>query len=43
MTPKNLNPSPLENTPLPNLAMNPATARLPRRALAARFTPHFIA
>ena len=43
MTPEDLKTSPLQTPPLPHLAMNQATARLPRRALAARFTPHFIA
>lgn len=46
MTPEDLKTSPLETPPLPHLAMNPAIARLHRlrdRALAARFTPRFIA
>ena len=49
MTPKNLKTSPLENHPLPTLAMKPAIARLDcvhrlhGRALTARLTTHFIA
>ena len=46
MTPKDLKTSPLENHPLPTLAMKPAIARLDRvhrRELTARFTTHFIA
>ena len=43
MNPHNLNPSPLESPTLHKLAMNPAIARLRGRALAARFTTHFIA
>lgn len=43
MTPEDLKTSPLENHLLPNLAMKPATPRLRRRALTARFTTNFIA
>lgn len=43
MTPKDLNPSLLEKPPLPNLAMKPAPARLPRLASIVRFPTHCIA